>query len=63
MDLYRRNILKATKIFARAKPIDKAKIVKSYQIGLKKIVSMCGDGANDSGALKQSDGGLSFSQA
>ena len=31
------------------------------QMGLK--VSMCGDGANDCGALKQADIGLSLSQA
>ena len=33
-----------------------------YQ-SLNKIVAMCGDGANDCGALKQSDAGLSLSQA
>jgi P-type E1-E2 ATPase len=31
-----------------------------YQ-SLNKIVAMCGDGANDCGALKQSDAGLSLS--
>ena len=49
-------------VFARTKPNDKAKIVTAYQhMGLK--VSMCGDGANDCGALKQADIGLSLSQA
>jgi len=52
---------KAT-VFARTKPNDKAKIVMAYQhMDLK--VSMCGDGANDCGALKQADIGLSLSQA
>lgn len=49
-------------MFARAKPNDKARIVMAYQLGLGKIVSMCGDGANDCGALKQSDAGLSLAQ-
>jgi cation-transporting ATPase 13A3/4/5 len=54
--------LNHTKVFARAKPNDKARIVMAYQQGLNKIVSMCGDGANDCGALKQSDAGLSLAQ-
>lgn len=49
-------------VFARTKPNDKAKIVMAFQhMDLK--VSMCGDGANDCGALKQADIGLSLSQA
>ena len=48
-------------MFARAKPNDKARIVMAYQ-ATGKIVSMCGDGANDCGALKQADAGLSLSQ-
>jgi len=48
-------------VFARTKPNDKAKIVMLFQkIGKK--VSMCGDGANDCGALKQADIGLSLTQ-
>ena len=62
MDESRRTILKSTKVYARAKPNDKARIIMSYQQGLGKVVSMCGDGANDCGALKQSDAGLSLSQ-
>jgi cation-transporting ATPase 13A3/4/5 len=62
MDEGRKKILKVTKVYARAKPNDKARIVMAYQKGLGKIVSMCGDGANDCGALKQSDAGLSISQ-
>jgi cation-transporting P-type ATPase 13A2 len=52
---------KAT-VFARTKPNDKAKIVMTFQ-QMGKKVSMCGDGANDCGALKQADIGLSLSQA
>ena len=49
-------------VFARTKPNDKAKIVLVYQ-HMNKKVAMCGDGANDCGALKQADIGLSLSQA
>lgn len=62
MDEARKLILKSAKVYARAKPNDKARIIMSYQQGLSKVVSMCGDGANDCGALKQSDAGLSLSQ-
>lgn len=50
------------KVYARAKPNDKVRIITVYQ-SLGKIVGMCGDGANDCGALKQADIGLSLSQA
>jgi cation-transporting ATPase 13A3/4/5 len=54
--------LKYVKVYARAKPNDKARIIIAYQsCGL--VVAMCGDGANDCGALKQADIGLSLSQA
>ena len=49
-------------VFARTKPNDKAKIVMVFQ-HLGKKTSMCGDGANDCGALKAADIGLSLSQA
>ena len=51
-----------TTVFARAKPNDKIKAIALYQ-KLGKRVSMCGDGANDCGALKQADIGLSLSMA
>jgi cation-transporting ATPase 13A3/4/5 len=49
-------------VFARTKPSNKAKIVLMFQL-LGKRVSMCGDGANDCGALKQANIGLSLSMA
>lgn len=49
-------------MFARAKPNDKIKGIALYQ-KLGKKVAMCGDGANDCGALKQADIGLSLSMA
>lgn len=52
----------AVKVYSRTKPMDKAKIISLYQ-SAGKVVSMCGDGANDCGALKQADIGLSLSQA
>ena len=54
--------MECTTVFARTKPNDKAKIVMVYQ-HTGRTVSMCGDGANDCGALKQADIGLSLSQA
>ena len=54
--------LEKVSVFARTKPNDKAKIVMTYQ-AIGKKVAMCGDGANDCGALKQADIGLSLSQA
>ena len=50
------------KVFARAKPNDKVRVISIYQ-ELGKTVGMCGDGANDCGALKQAEIGLSLSQA
>lgn len=47
-------------VFARTKPSDKAKIILVFQ-HMGKKVSMCGDGTNDCGGLKQADIGLSLS--
>lgn len=57
-----KTFMNSVSVFARTKPNDKAKIVMAYQ-HMDKKVSMCGDGANDCGALKQADVGLSLSQA
>lgn len=57
-----KNFMNTVTVFARTKPNDKAKIVMAFQ-HMDKKVSMCGDGANDCGALKQADIGLSLSQA
>ena len=50
-----------TSVFARVKPNQKAKIISIYQ-STNKITGMCGDGANDCGALKQAEIGLSLSE-
>ena len=56
-----KDLLLQCKVFARTKPLDKAKVVMAYQqMGRK--TAMCGDGANDSRALKQADVGLSLSE-
>jgi len=60
--LIHRNFMEKVTVFARTKPNDKAKIVMVFQ-QMGKKTSMCGDGANDCGALKQADIGLSLSQA
>lgn len=57
-----RKFMRCVSVFARTKPNDKAKIVMAFQ-NMDMKVSMCGDGANDCGALKQADIGLSLSQA
>lgn len=55
-----KSLFMRTVIFARAKPNQKAKVISIYQY-FGKIMGMCGDGANDCGALKQAEIGLSLS--
>ncbi|XP_069096791.1 polyamine-transporting ATPase 13A2 isoform X1 [Pleurodeles waltl] len=49
-------------IFARMSPDQKTQLVRSLQ-ALQYCVAMCGDGANDCGALKAADVGISLSEA
>lgn len=53
-------IIKKTLIFARMTPDNKAQLVSHLKV-YNKTVLMCGDGANDCGALKAADIGLSLS--
>ncbi|XP_014425072.2 polyamine-transporting ATPase 13A2 isoform X2 [Pelodiscus sinensis] len=56
-----RILIQAT-IFARMSPDQKTQLVYSLQ-DLNYCVGMCGDGANDCGALKAADVGISLSEA
>ncbi len=57
-----RAILDKAVVFARMSPDGKAVLVEALQ-NLKKLVGMCGDGANDCVALKAADVGISLSEA
>lgn len=61
IDLVRRMLIKGT-IFARMSPDEKHDLVDRLQ-DLGYTVGMCGDGANDCGALKAADIGISLSEA
>ncbi|NXN80616.1 AT132 ATPase, partial [Bombycilla garrulus] len=60
-DLLPRILLRAT-VFARMLPEQKTQLVCSLQ-ELSYCVGMCGDGANDCGALRAADVGISLSEA
>ena len=49
-------------IFARMSPDEKHELVERLQ-SLGYVVGFCGDGANDCGALKAADVGVSLSEA
>lgn len=51
--------LKRTKVYGRVSPAQKAEIVRLYS-NENKVVAMCGDGGNDSGALRAAHAGLAI---
>lgn len=59
---YLSKVLMRTTVFARMSPDQKTQLVKELQ-KLKYKVGMCGDGANDCGALRAADVGISLSEA
>ncbi|XP_067873491.1 cation-transporting ATPase 13A2 isoform X2 [Heterodontus francisci] len=60
-DLLQKILLRGT-VYARMAPNQKTQLVESLQ-KLEYSVGMCGDGANDCGALKAADAGISLSEA
>ena len=56
-------ILSRIRVFARMSPEDKKTLVSLIQDGLGLTVGFCGDGANDCGALKAADIGISLSDS
>lgn len=61
VETVRRMLLKGA-VFARMSPDEKHELVERLQ-ALGYTVGMCGDGANDCGALKAADVGISLSEA
>ncbi|XP_006030034.3 probable cation-transporting ATPase 13A4 [Alligator sinensis] len=59
-DLLPRVLLNGT-VFARMSPVQKSSLVEEFQ-KLGYYVGMCGDGANDCGALKVAHAGISLSE-
>ncbi|KAL4462589.1 hypothetical protein ABPG74_000419 [Tetrahymena malaccensis] len=57
-------MLQKTQIYARMRPEEKTLLLQSLQeLPTKPVCGMCGDGANDCGALKTADVGISLSEA
>jgi len=50
-------------VYARMHPDEKALMIKHLMTHQKNTVGMCGDGANDVGALKTANVGVSLSEA
>ncbi|KAF2199314.1 hypothetical protein GQ43DRAFT_482568 [Delitschia confertaspora ATCC 74209] len=57
-----REMLVSGQVFARMSPDEKHELVEKLQ-GIDYCVGFCGDGANDCGALKAADVGISLSEA
>ena len=52
------------RVYGRFKPDGKTRVVRDYQLeDAKTVVGMCGDGGNDSGALKQAHVGVALSHS
>ena len=59
-----KKMLESAQILARMKPNEKTVLIQSLQkYSHHGVVGMCGDGANDCGALKAADVGISLSEA
>ena len=58
-----RRLLKKTQVFARMKPDQKRALMEAYEEVLDVYAGMCGDGANDCGALKAARVGLSLGRS
>jgi len=56
-------ILDKCAVFARMHPDEKASMIKHLKQNKRNIIGMCGDGANDVGALKTANVGVSLSEA
>ncbi|ORX82959.1 hypothetical protein K493DRAFT_240394 [Basidiobolus meristosporus CBS 931.73] len=61
LETFQRMLIKG-QIFARMSPDEKHELVEKLQ-GINYCVGFCGDGANDCGALKAADVGISLSEA
>uniref|UniRef100_A0A8C3A359 Polyamine-transporting ATPase 13A3 n=1 Tax=Cyclopterus lumpus TaxID=8103 RepID=A0A8C3A359_CYCLU len=59
-DMLQKLVLQGT-VFARMAPDQKTQLIEALQ-GVDYFVGMCGDGANDCGALKRAHGGISLSE-
>jgi cation-transporting ATPase 13A3/4/5 len=57
-----RAMLEKAAVFGRMKPDHKRQLIEAYEDVLDVYTGMCGDGANDAGALKAARVGLSLSQ-
>jgi len=53
-------ITEKTRIFYRMSPDDKVKLINFFKLDPNAVVCMCGDGANDCGALLSADIGISL---
>ena len=58
-----KSVVAKAQVFARMSPEDKETLILSLQDVLEQQIGMCGDGANDCGALKTADVGISLSEA